>query len=97
MVYVSKEYRRRDVLEGILRDVDALPKDVDKLPQEELVNKLRNVLDEKRRRMGSKIMLTTRNTEVALHADARSDPHQLRHLTEDESLRLLCKSISWSK
>ncbi|KAJ1393210.1 P-loop containing nucleoside triphosphate hydrolase [Sesbania bispinosa] len=47
-VYVSKEYRRRDMLQGILRDMDALPRDVDKLPEEELVNKLRNVLDEKR-------------------------------------------------
>lgn len=115
-VYVSKEYRRRDVLQGILRDVDALggrDEVLDRLPEEELVNKLRNVLAEKRylvvlddiwgmevwdglksafprRKVGSRIMLTTRNWEVALHADARSDPHQLRALTRDEGFMLLC-------
>ncbi|KHN36075.1 Disease resistance RPP8-like protein 3 [Glycine soja] len=113
-VYVSKEYRRRDVLQGILRDVDALTRDeMEKIPEEELVNKLRNVLSEKRYlvvlddiwgmevwdglksafprgKMGSKILLTTRNGDVALHADACSNPHQLRTLTEDESFRLLC-------
>ncbi|TKY70428.1 Disease resistance RPP8 protein 3 [Spatholobus suberectus] len=113
-VYVSKEYRRRDVLQGILRDVDPLTRDeVEKIPEEELVNKLRNVLSEKRYlvvlddiwgmevwdglksafprgKMGSKILLTTRNWDVALHADACSNPHQLRPLTEDESFRLLC-------
>ena len=49
-VYVSKEYRRRDVLQGILKDVDALTRDgmERRIPEEELVNKLRNVLSEKR-------------------------------------------------
>ncbi|KAK7367351.1 hypothetical protein VNO80_09362 [Phaseolus coccineus] len=113
-VYVSKEYRRRDVLQGILRDVDAPPRDgMGRIPEEEFINKLRSVLSEKRYlvvlddiwgmevwdglksafpkgKMGSKILLTTRNWDVALHADACSNPHQLRPLTEDESLRLLC-------
>ncbi|RDX65850.1 putative disease resistance RPP8-like protein 2, partial [Mucuna pruriens] len=114
-VYVSKEYRRRDVLQGILRDVDVLTRDQMEriIPEEELVNKLRNVLSEKRYlvvlddiwgtevwdalksafprgKMGSKILLTTRNSDVALYADASSNPHQLRPLTEDESFRLLC-------
>ncbi|ONI01681.1 hypothetical protein PRUPE_6G153200 [Prunus persica] len=40
---------------------------------------------------GSKVMLTTRNREVALHADARSTPHEPRMLTEDESLELFRK------
>ena len=43
-----------------------------------------------RGKMGSKILLTTRNWDVALHVDACSNPHQLRPLTEDESFRLLC-------
>ncbi|XP_061345665.1 putative disease resistance protein At1g50180 [Gastrolobium bilobum] len=117
-VYVSKESTRRDVLLGILRDVDAFARDemdrLEKWPEEELTNKLYNVLDEKRylvvlddiwgmevwdglklafprrKKMGSKIMLTTRIWEVALHADAGSNPHQLRPLTEDESFKLLC-------
>ncbi|CAL9022342.1 unnamed protein product [Prunus brigantina] len=41
--------------------------------------------------MGSKVMLTTRNKEVALYADARSEPIEPRFLTPDESLELLCK------
>ncbi|XP_027359841.1 putative disease resistance protein At1g50180 [Abrus precatorius] len=117
-VYVSKEYRRRDVLLKILKDVtvDVLTRDetdrLERIHEEELVNKLRQVLDEKRylvvlddvwgmevwdslksafprRKMGSKILLTTRNWDVALHADACSNPHQLRPLTDDESFRLL--------
>ncbi|KAL4314401.1 hypothetical protein HN51_068668 [Arachis hypogaea] len=119
-VYVSKEYRRRDVLQAILRDVDASSRDeadrLERLPEEELVNKLHSVLDEKRymvvlddiwgmevwdglksafprRKMGSKILLTTRKWEVALHADATSSPHHLRTLTEDESYSLLCNKV----
>ncbi|KAK9928281.1 hypothetical protein M0R45_025424 [Rubus argutus] len=42
-------------------------------------------------KMGSKVMLTTRNREVALHADPRSTPHEPRMLTEDESLQLFLK------
>ncbi|KAK7309315.1 hypothetical protein RJT34_05938 [Clitoria ternatea] len=110
-VYVSNEYRRRDILQGILRDVGALTNEMERKPEEELVNKLRSVLDEKRylvvlddiwgtevwdglkfafpkRKLGSKILLTTRNWDVALHAC--SNPHQLRTLTEDESFKLLC-------
>lgn len=112
-VYVSEEYRRKDVLQGILRGVDALGRDeMDKLPEEELVNKLHNVLAEKRylvvlddvwamevwdglkyafprRKLGSKILLTTRIWEVALHADGHSHPHQIRPLNQDESFALL--------
>ncbi|BBN68021.1 Disease resistance protein CC-NBS-LRR class family [Prunus dulcis] len=41
--------------------------------------------------MGSKVMLTTRNKEVALYADARSEPIEPRFLTQDESLELFRK------
>ncbi|KAL5998093.1 hypothetical protein ACLOJK_009028 [Asimina triloba] len=40
---------------------------------------------------GSRVLLTTRNKDVALYADARSKPHELRFLTEDESWQLFCK------
>ncbi|KAL6005894.1 hypothetical protein ACLOJK_039939 [Asimina triloba] len=40
---------------------------------------------------GSRVLLTTRNKDVALHADARSEPHELRFLTEAESWELFCK------
>lgn len=39
--------------------------------------------------MGSRILLTSRNREVALHANPDSPPHNLRFLTDDESWELL--------
>ncbi|CAL8176580.1 unnamed protein product [Prunus armeniaca] len=42
-------------------------------------------------KMGSKVMLTTRNKEVALYADAMSEPIEPRFLTQDESLELFRK------
>ncbi|XP_058114365.1 putative disease resistance protein At1g50180 [Magnolia sinica] len=40
---------------------------------------------------GSRIVLTTRNKDVALHADAQSKPHELRFLNDDERWELFCK------
>ncbi|KAI3861480.1 hypothetical protein MKW98_000432 [Papaver atlanticum] len=40
---------------------------------------------------GSKVLLTTRNKEVALHADPRSLHLEPRFLTDEESWGLLCK------
>ncbi|XP_058114368.1 putative disease resistance RPP13-like protein 3 [Magnolia sinica] len=40
---------------------------------------------------GSRVMLTTRNKGVALFADPRSQPHELRFLTNEESWDLFCK------
>ncbi|XP_058114682.1 putative disease resistance RPP13-like protein 3 isoform X2 [Magnolia sinica] len=40
---------------------------------------------------GSRVMLTTRNKDVALHADARSQPHELGFLNDEESWELFCK------
>ncbi|KAI5438893.1 hypothetical protein KIW84_024569 [Lathyrus oleraceus] len=115
-VYVSEEYRdkRKEVLQRILRGVVDPPAgdEIDKLLEQELVNKLHNVLAEKRylivlddvwgmevwdglryafpkRKLGSKILLTTRNWEVALHADAHGHPHQLRLLNHEEGFTLL--------
>ncbi|KAF8389434.1 hypothetical protein HHK36_026129 [Tetracentron sinense] len=39
---------------------------------------------------GSKVLLTTRNREVAAYADPLSVPYELRYLNEDESWELLC-------
>ncbi|KAG8480192.1 hypothetical protein CXB51_024945 [Gossypium anomalum] len=44
-----------------------------------------------RGRKGSKILLTTRNRNVALHADPCSTPIELSLLTDDESWNLLCR------
>uniref|UniRef100_A0A5B7BL80 Uncharacterized protein n=1 Tax=Davidia involucrata TaxID=16924 RepID=A0A5B7BL80_DAVIN len=38
---------------------------------------------------GSRILLTSRNTDVALHANHNSPPHHLRFLTDEESWELL--------
>lgn len=42
---------------------------------------------------GSRILLTSRNTEVAMHANPYCDPHHLRFLTKEESWELLCKKV----
>ncbi|KAL6270427.1 hypothetical protein ACE6H2_027338 [Prunus campanulata] len=42
-------------------------------------------------KMGSKVMLATRNKEVALYADAISEPIEPRFLKQDESLELFRK------
>ncbi|XP_058115321.1 putative disease resistance protein At1g50180 [Magnolia sinica] len=43
---------------------------------------------------GSRVVLTTRNRDVALYADARSQPYELRFLKEEESWELFCKKTS---
>ncbi|XP_058112035.1 disease resistance protein RPP8-like [Magnolia sinica] len=40
---------------------------------------------------GSRLLLTTRNEDVARHADAQSTPHKLRLLDGNESWSLFCK------
>ncbi|XP_058114675.1 putative disease resistance protein At1g50180 [Magnolia sinica] len=40
---------------------------------------------------GSRVMLTTRNRDVALYADEESHFHQLQFLNNENSLKLLCK------
>ncbi|GFP83585.1 putative late blight resistance protein homolog r1b-14 [Phtheirospermum japonicum] len=40
---------------------------------------------------GSRVLLTSRNREVALHANPDGPPHNLRFLTDDESWELLCR------
>ncbi|EEF27370.1 Disease resistance protein RPH8A, putative, partial [Ricinus communis] len=115
-VYVSKDYRRREILQGIIMDANALNKEemenMEKLKEEELLKILSEFLEERRYlvvlddiwsmeawdgvktafphgKNGSKILLTTRNKEVALHAGPGCEPHEPRILTEEESLELL--------
>ncbi|KAL5982517.1 hypothetical protein ACLOJK_016590 [Asimina triloba] len=40
---------------------------------------------------GSRILFTTRNKDVAVYADAQSEPHELRFFEEHESWQLFCK------
>lgn len=113
-VSVSKEYRRKEVLYGILDGVVGASKIdySDKEEEKDLIIKLHNFLKERRylvvlddvwekcdwynlkeafpRGMGGKVMLTTRNKEVAKHAGSLN-LHEPRLLTEEESLELLRK------
>ncbi|XP_021824981.1 probable disease resistance RPP8-like protein 2 [Prunus avium] len=115
-VYVSQEYRRRETLRRIIKDLNVpYIGDFEEADEEEMVKQLYEflrgrkylvVLDDLWKKevwdsleavfptsgmAGSKVMLTTRNREVALHADARSIPHGPRILTEDESMELFRK------
>ncbi|XP_058068302.1 disease resistance protein RPP13-like [Magnolia sinica] len=40
---------------------------------------------------GSRVVLTTRNKDIALYADVQSKPHELRFLNNEESWDLFCK------
>ncbi|XP_058067566.1 putative disease resistance protein At1g50180 [Magnolia sinica] len=40
---------------------------------------------------GSRVLLTTRNRDVASYADVRSSPHELRLLEDEEGWELFCK------
>ncbi|XP_058112956.1 putative disease resistance protein At1g50180 isoform X2 [Magnolia sinica] len=40
---------------------------------------------------GSRVLLTTRNEDIATYADAQSTPHRMRFLDESESWTLFCK------
>ncbi|KAF8403454.1 hypothetical protein HHK36_011558 [Tetracentron sinense] len=113
--FISQQCRTRDVIHGILkRFVNPDEREIiDKMKEEELVEKLYKFLEEKRYlvvlddiwstntwdrlrpafpngKAGSKVLLTTRNKEVAVHADPWNAPHEPRYLTEEESWVLLC-------
>ncbi|XP_042482838.1 putative disease resistance protein At1g50180 isoform X2 [Macadamia integrifolia] len=42
---------------------------------------------------GSRIIITTRNRDVAIHADARTPPHELHFLDEEESWELFSRKV----
>ncbi|KAF8394052.1 hypothetical protein HHK36_020254 [Tetracentron sinense] len=114
-VFISQQCQKKDVLQAILKRVSApTKKEMERMNEDDLVEKLYEVLKEKRYlvvlddiwssetwdllkfafpngKVGSKIMITTRNKEVALHADPFSLPHEPRCLTDEESWVLLCK------
>ncbi|KAL5723051.1 hypothetical protein ACHQM5_006495 [Ranunculus cassubicifolius] len=121
-ISVSQEYRIRDILLRVLKQVmitaDAeYHSRLEKMDSGVLGEELRKQLDSKRYLLviddiwkvedweqisgcfpknsaGSKILLTTRNKEVALCADPLSNNHlELRLLTEEESWELFCKRV----
>ncbi|ONI25018.1 hypothetical protein PRUPE_2G274900 [Prunus persica] len=113
-VYVSQQFRTRDILQSIIKQVATRTKDMTKLLEEELEEMLYKLLQGRRYLVvlddiwsttafdslakafpsdgsGNKLLLTTRNNNVALHADAQSLPHELRFRSQEDSWKLLCR------
>ncbi|OVA18803.1 Disease resistance protein [Macleaya cordata] len=117
-VYVSQEYRRKELLKGIFKClIEISKKKLEKMDEEELSKLLHEFLKSNKMKYlivlddvwnvraledlqsvlpdetnGSRILLTTRNKEVALHLD-NFYIHELRFLNEEESRRLFLKKI----
>ncbi|KAI9162446.1 hypothetical protein LWI28_027441 [Acer negundo] len=114
-IYVSQEYRPKDILLGIMREVTRPSKELletinnlqeeglEKMLYEHLVGKRYLVVvddiwtmeawDTLKRAFpdmdnGSKVLLTTRNRDLALHADLRTTPYELHLLSKEESWEL---------
>ncbi|XP_048326522.2 probable disease resistance RPP8-like protein 2 isoform X2 [Ziziphus jujuba] len=113
-VYVSQDFKTRDVLGGILKQVTRTTKHFQKFGEEELEEMLYEHLQGTRYLVvvddiwsttawdsmarafpycgnGSKVLLTTRNRNVALHADAQSIPHEMRFRSKEDSWKLFCR------
>ncbi|CAK9160928.1 unnamed protein product [Ilex paraguariensis] len=112
-VYVSQQFRTRDILQGLLKQV-ATSQNWENLVEEDLEEMLYKYLLTKRylvvlddmwsteawdclakvfpnRGNGSRLMITSRNKSVALYADARTFPHELQLLNEEDSWELFCR------
>lgn len=116
-VYVSQEYRERDILVELRKKVMGFNQEgVEKINDEGLMDSLRVFLSDKRylivlddiwkhehwddlrpafpeMRNGSRIILTTRFKDVALYADMRDPPHELRLLDDYHSWELFSKKL----
>lgn len=116
-VYVSQEYRARDILLELGKRVMGFAKEgMGEMNSEDLMDLLRMYLSDKRyfivlddiwkhehwddlrpafpeMNNGSKIILTTRFKDVALYADMRDPPHELRFLDEDRSWELFSRKL----
>ncbi|WRX11931.1 NB-ARC - like 10 [Theobroma cacao] len=110
-IHPSKREVFHDVLIKLLSPSREEREQIDKLKENELVERLHDVLKEKqylvvlddiwrsedwnslkhafpRGKKGNKILFTTRNKDVALHADPWNSPIELSLLTDDESWKL---------
>ncbi|XP_058112957.1 probable disease resistance RPP8-like protein 2 [Magnolia sinica] len=114
-VYVSQEYRVRELLIRIINYFIRLSRDeIEMMPEDDLRGKLSEYLDGKRYFLviddiwtreawdglvsalpdgenGSRVLLTTRNEEIAKYADAQSIPHKIHFLDESRSWALFSK------
>ncbi|KAK6946439.1 NB-ARC [Dillenia turbinata] len=123
-VSISQQWDSRDVLQSILIQTSSPTKEerelIDKMKNEELVDKLYCFLEERlyllvlddiwetkawdelshafpRGKVGSKLILTTRNHYVPRQADPHCVVHEPRSLTDDEAWELLCKKTKINK
>ncbi|OVA18807.1 Disease resistance protein [Macleaya cordata] len=118
-VYVSQEYRLKELLQGIIKCVTVLTHEQkEKMEENELEEKLREYLQQGDKKYlivlddiwstqawdglntafpdqlnGSRVLLTTRNRDVALRVDPFRNIHELRLLNEVESWELFLKKI----
>lgn len=116
-VYVSQEYRSKEILEEVGKRVIGLRmEELARRNEGDLKEMLRSYLRRLRYLIimddvwktdvwtnleaafpdadnGSRILFTTRNREVAKHADHRSPHHELELLDEDQSLQLFMKKV----
>ncbi|KAG2664420.1 hypothetical protein I3843_16G078300 [Carya illinoinensis] len=116
-VYVSQEYRVKEILQYLGKTILGLGKaDFDTMSNEDSKEFLSKFLEERRyiivlddiwkievwddlkaafpdAENGSRIVLTTRFKDIALHADPRSPPHELCLLSDEDSWKLLSKKV----
>ncbi|KAL6322675.1 hypothetical protein AAG906_015361 [Vitis piasezkii] len=97
-VYVSQEFKAREILLGIAYCVmslsDEKKKEVKEMGEAELGRNVREYLKEKKYLVvmddvwssedGSKVLITTRNKEIALHATSQAFIYELRLMNDDE-------------
>ncbi|KAI3989528.1 hypothetical protein MKX01_035290 [Papaver californicum] len=96
-VYVSQEYRLKELLQVILKCVTTISKEeLEKLDEEESRRKLRACLQGGKKYLivldDIRVLLTTRNKHVTLYADP-SNIHELRSLNKMDSWELFTKKI----
>ncbi|KAJ9681489.1 hypothetical protein PVL29_020384 [Vitis rotundifolia] len=117
-VYVSQEFKAKEILLGIAYCVmslsDEKKKEVKEMGEAELCRNVREYLKEKKylvamddvwsrevwsslrshlpeAKDGSKVLITTRNKEIALHATSQAFIYELRLMNDDESWQLFLK------
>lgn len=112
-VYVSQEFKPREILQEILKQVNKSERNLESLSEARLEDMLHEYLVRKRylvvlddiwsseawvylekafpKNSRSRLIITTRNKAVALHADARTAPHELQFLNKEDSWELLCR------
>ncbi|XP_010647709.1 putative disease resistance RPP13-like protein 3 [Vitis vinifera] len=88
-IYVSQDCGPREVYMQIINQVSAPTKEQAEMIENNDPDCLGNVFPDGSN--GSRLLLTTRYKDVALHADARTIPHEMRLLSKQQSWDLFCR------